>query len=278
MLTSPEFLRETHLIGRRCQEHMLDSAHHPVLRNAHLIWVGDSTLFAPYRMVRLRSVHSHIVVSLAGRGRTLIDGRAVEWRPGQILLAPVGAHHAFEIEGKGPWRLAWAFYDDTPARPAIPGRRPELVDADGRDFVSSLQMLTREAAGIADPARMAALVTLLDSSARRLAGTDQVDQRLWRLWDRVESDLAHAWTVAEMAKIACMSAEHLRRLCHRHHQRSPLSHLTHLRLRRASTMLRNTPEKLEEIALRVGYGSMYSFSTAFRRWSGLPPARFRRGA
>jgi hypothetical protein len=40
----PEFLREIHLIGRRCREHMLDSEHFPVLRNAPFIWVGHSVL------------------------------------------------------------------------------------------------------------------------------------------------------------------------------------------------------------------------------------------
>lgn len=277
MRTPPEFFRETHLIGRRCQEHMLDSAHFPVLRNAPFIWIGDSTLRAPYRMVRLSAVHSHIVVSISGHGRTLIDGKAVDWRPGQVLLAPVGAHHAFEIADDGPWHLAWVFYDDTAARPALPMRQPLLVEADGRDFVATLQMLTREAAGSAQPAAMSALVTLLDTAARRLAGTEGIDSRIGQLWGKVEADLARDWTVAEMARVACMSTEHLRRLCHRHYRRSPLGHLTHLRLRRASTMLRATPERLEEIAAHVGYGSVYSFSTAFRRWSGVPPARFRRG-
>ncbi|WP_425437048.1 helix-turn-helix domain-containing protein [Nibricoccus aquaticus] len=51
------------------------------------------------------------------------------------------------------------------------------------------------------------------------------------------------------------------------YQRSPMEHLTHLRRRRASTTLRSTPAQLEEIAERTGYGSVYSFSTAFRRWS-----------
>jgi len=74
-----------------------------------------------------------------------------------------------------------------------------------------------------------------------------------------------------------MSEEHLRRLCHKHYQRSPMDHLTHLRLRRAGTMLRSSPEKMEEIAHQAGYESVYSFSAAFRRWSGIPPARFRRG-
>jgi len=277
MRTPPEYLRETHLIGRRCREHMLDSEHFPVLQNAPFIWVGYSVLYAPYRMVRLRSVHSHVVACVAGRGRTLIGGEVVKWKPGQVLLAPVGVHHAFEPDGVGPWTIAWIFFDDLVAAPALQLRQAELIEADTKDFVSILRMLTREAVGAAQPAMMQALVTLLNIHARRLAGGEAVDLRLWRLWGEVESDLAHDWTVAELARRASMSEEHLRRLCHKHYQRSPADHLTHLRLRRAGTTLRSSPEKMEEIARQVGYASVYSFSAAFRRWSGVPPARFRRG-
>jgi transcriptional regulator GlxA family with amidase domain len=82
--------------------------------------------------------------------------------------------------------------------------------------------------------------------------------------------------VSELARLACMSEEHRRRLCHEDYQRSPMDHLTHLRLRRAGTMLRSSPEKVEGIAHQAGYASVYCFSAAFRRWSSIPPARFRR--
>jgi transcriptional regulator GlxA family with amidase domain len=49
-----------------------------------------------------------------------------------------------------------------------------------------------------------------------------------------------------------------------------------LRMRRASTLLRSTPEKVETIAQQVGYGSVCAFSTALKRWSGQGPALFRR--
>ena len=256
---------------------MLDSEHYPALRNAPFIWVGYSVLRPPYRLVRLRSVHSHIVASVAGRGRTLIGGKLVKWEPGQVLLAPVGVHHAFEIDGPGPWTIAWVFFEDRESAPAIRTQQAELVDAETTDFVSALRMLIREAAGAAQPAMMEALVTLLDTTARRLAGADTMDQRLLRLWSEIELDLARDWTLSGLAKLACMSEEHLRRLCHLHYQRSPIDHLKHLRLRRASTTLRSSTEKIEEISRQVGYASVYSFSTAFRRWSGVPPARFRRG-
>lgn len=277
MLLSHEYLRETHLIGRRCREQMLDSEHCPALRDAPFIWVGHGTLRAPYRMVRLRSVHSHIIACVSGRGRTVIDGRLVDWNPGQVLLAPVGAYHAFEVAGQGPWTIAWVFFDDRESAPALRNRQTELVAADAGDFVATVRMLTREALGPAQPAALGALVTLLDTCARRLAGTDVGDRRLWRLWPKVEADLARRWTVPELARLACVSGEHLRRLCHRHHQRSPLAHVAQLRMRRAAILLRSSQEKMEDIARRSGYSSAYAFAAAFRRWSGIPPARFRRG-
>lgn len=275
MRGSIQFFRETHIVGRRCRELMLDSEHFPVLRKAPFIWVGYSELRAPYRMVRLRSVHSHIVAAVSGRGRTLIDGDVVDWRPGQVLIAPVGQHHAFEVTGSGPWTIAWVFFDDTCAAPAVQGERPRLIEADASDFVATLRMLTREASGPSHAPVLEALVSILETTTRRLTGNEPVDQRLWRLWSAVERDLAHPWTVSALARSAAMSEEHLRRLCHRSHHRSPIDHLTHLRMRRASTMLRSSPAKLEEVAATVGYGSVYSFSVAFRRWSGVPPGRFR---
>lgn len=256
---------------------MIDSRNFPVLRNAPFIWIGYCVLYAPYRMVRLSSVHSHVVACVAGRGRTVIDGKVRQWSPGQVLLGPVGAYHAFEPDGPGPWTIAWIFFDDHISAPALRLREAQLVERDATDFISSVDMLTREALGAAQPAVMEALVTLLNAQARRLVGGEAVDLRLWRLWGEVESDLAHGWTVAELARRASMSEEHLRRLCHRHYQRSPMDHLTHLRLRRAGTTLRSSSEKMEEVARQVGYASVYSFSAAFRRWSGVPPARFRRG-
>jgi AraC-like DNA-binding protein len=273
-----KYFSETHMIGHRCREHILDSEHFPVLREAPFIWIGHSVLYSPYRMVRLNAVRSHIVVSISGRGRALIGGKMVDWLPGHALLAPIGLHHAFEIEGRGPWIIAWAFFDDTISAPTLRARHNQLVEANGNDFYSILQMLTREAAGAGQPAMMAALVTLLDVCSRRMAGIKTVDPRLWRLWEKVETDLSRDWNMRELARIACMSEEHLRRLCHKHYQRSPVDYLTHLRLRRASMMLRSSHEKVDLIAQHVGYASMYSFSSAFRRWSGMPPTEFRRNA
>ncbi|MBC2606095.1 helix-turn-helix transcriptional regulator [Pelagicoccus albus] len=270
-----QFLSETHIIGPECRERALDNERFPILKNAPFIWVGYSVLKPPYRIVRLNSVHSHIIVSVSGKGRTLIDGQSVDWEPRQALLGPVGKHHGFEIAGSEPWTIAWIFFDDHPSSPALKGQKVELVDSPSNDFETTVSMLLHEASGPAQPNVMAALVTILDANARRLAGSEEVDQRLWKLWEKVESNLAYPWTTLEMSRSANMSEEHLRRLCQKDYQRSPMRHLTKLRMSRASVMLKSSTMSIEEIASKVGYASVYSFSAAFKRQTGYSPGKTR---
>ncbi len=277
MLPAPAHLRETHLIGPRCREWVLDREHFPQLRSARLVWVGHGELRPPYRMIRPYSPYSHVVACFGGRGRVLVDGAEVDWRPGHVLLAPVNRLHAFEVAGREPWRIAWVFFDDREGPPVVAGDRARLVAAEAGDFVSALQMLTREASGVAQPALIQSLVAVVETYARRLAGSEPVDARLWRLWERVEGDLARDWSGQELARVAALSEEHLRRLCQRHLRRSPMAHVTQLRMQRACTLLRSTSAKLEVVAQQVGFSSIYAFSGAFKRWSGVPPSEFRSG-
>lgn len=275
MLPPPEHLIETHLIGPRCREWVLDRADFAPLRPAQLVWVGHSELLAPYRMVRLRSPYSHVVACCGGRGRVLIDGKQVDWLPGQVLLAPVNALHAFEVAGREPWRIAWVFFDDQKGPPVVSGEKSRLVEAETRDFAAALQMLTREAAGARQPALLQSLVATVEALARRLAGPVPLDARLWRLWEAVAGDLGRDWSGAELAQAAALSEEHLRRLCQRCFRRSPMAYLSQLRMQRACMLLRSTSAKIEDVAQQVGFSSIYAFSNAFKRWSGVPPSAFR---
>jgi len=68
------------------------------------------------------------------------------------------------------------------------------------------------------------------------SGAHEIDAA--RLWERVEADLGRDWDGRGLSQVAALSEEHLRRLCHRHDQRSPMAYLAQLRLHRAATLLR----------------------------------------
>ena len=91
----------------------------------------------------------------------------------------------------------------------------------------------------------------------------------------MHSDLAHPWTVAELARVAAMSRSAFAALFKAVTGDSPLTYLTCWRVHRAKTLLRDTDLPLTEIAVR-GYDSDTALSRAFRRFEPLPPGAWRR--
>jgi len=56
---------------------------------------------------------------------------------------------------------------------------------------------------------------------------------------------------------------------------SPKRYITRTRLAHAATLLHQTDASLAEIALRIGYGSEFSFVKAFKRNFGIAPGTYR---
>jgi AraC-like DNA-binding protein len=268
-------LRETFLIGPTCRESVVSSDRVPQLASSRFIWIGLSEVRPPYRIVRPCTKYSHIVASIHGQGKVLLNGKVVDWRPNQVLISPRGSLHAFEAVWPEPWILAWVFYQDCEGEAFVPGGDTRCVETDCSNFAQVLQLLLKETSGERDEQTIQSLVALLHTHVQRLIGNTNTDLRLSRLWHSVESDLRYPWDVEKLAKKAFLSAEQLRRLCHRYHRKSPMAHVRDLRMHYASGLLRSSACSVENVALQAGFASLYSFSAAFKRWSGVSPARFR---
>jgi len=92
----------------------------------------------------------------------------------------------------------------------------------------------------------------------------------------VASRLGDSWTLAQLAREAGYSNEHLRRLCRRQLGRSPMHQVSYLRMRHAAERLTVTEQTIEAIALEVGYQNPFVFSNAFTKWIGWRPSEYRR--
>lgn len=87
----------------------------------------------------------------------------------------------------------------------------------------------------------------------------------------------HAWTLDELARTCRLSRAAFSRRFHDVVGAPPMTYLTQLRLARGADLLRDDRLTLEAVARRVGYGSGFSFSAAFKRDYGVSPADYRRG-
>jgi transcriptional regulator GlxA family with amidase domain len=84
------------------------------------------------------------------------------------------------------------------------------------------------------------------------------------------------WTVESLAAEVSMSRAAFARRFTGLVGEAPLTYLAQWRLNLAARRLRDTDDPIVAVAAQVGYGSEYSFSRAFTRFHGKPPARYRR--
>jgi len=86
----------------------------------------------------------------------------------------------------------------------------------------------------------------------------------------------HAWTVEELARKVGLSRTALAERFMHYLGRPPIQYLTRWRLTLAADRLRDRTASIGRVAEQVGYDSEASFTRAFKRTFGLPPAAWRR--
>ena len=101
-------------------------------------------------------------------------------------------------------------------------------------------------------------------------------RRLCRVRDLLRDCLDQELTLDDICMEADLSAWHLLRTFRGAFGETPHEFLTRLRLDRARDLLTVTSRPVTEICFDVGFSSLGSFSTLFRRHVGLSPAQFRR--
>ncbi|MBT1186037.1 AraC family transcriptional regulator [Streptomyces sp. CJ_13] len=89
---------------------------------------------------------------------------------------------------------------------------------------------------------------------------------------------AHGWTVEELGVKAGVSRASLARRFTELVGEPPMAYLTGWRLALAADLLREPDATVAKVARRVGYGSAFALSTAFKRVRGVSPQEFRTGA
>jgi AraC-like DNA-binding protein len=104
------------------------------------------------------------------------------------------------------------------------------------------------------------------------------DPQVGRCLSAIIRDPAHAWSVASLAQLCAMSRSGFAARFTDLVGESPMQHVTRVRMRFATSVLREGTEPLAALADRFGYQSEAAFSRAFKRVVGTPPGAIRRSA
>lgn len=180
------------------------------------------------------------------------------------------------IQGKA-CTMAWIAFDERRSRELNTqtfSNRP--IPLDPTAICSAIRMMISELEGPANPSALVNCAELIDIFVGRLLKDKALDPRVSNLIRKLHTSLSYPWSVSEMAKLCHVSDVQLRRLFKRYCNRSPMAHLTQLRLTRAAYLLQETNQTVEWVAHEVGYSDSFAFSVAFKRHFRQSPSVFRK--
>jgi len=236
----------------------------PLLKTHGIAHVGRMWAGPGFQVIRLDASGTFVLAGLEGQGETLIDGQWRTIKENEICLR---------------WTFGWVRYQESGETSQIlSSDSPVIQKSSVAPLKHAIAGLSAELAGeTSEDALQHHWVELIHRHVLKAARPYQRDDRLWNLWKTVENDLARHWTLDDLGKIAHVSHEHLRRLCKQQLGRSPIQQLTYLRIHRAVSLLTTSDDKIETIAREVGYDNPFTFSNAFKRWTGRRPSDFQQG-
>ncbi len=112
--------------------------------------------------------------------------------------------------------------------------------------------------------------------ALRQSTKEDLYRRLLLAQDYAHSCFCEQVTLADLAKVACLSPSYFLRAYRTVFGETPHQTLVRRRLECAQDLLRGTKMSVQEVCRQVGFVSLGSFSWLFRNRVGVPPQEYRR--
>lgn len=263
----------------------------PVLRDLCVTHIGAFRADRSHYVKRDGGSRQHVLIAcMAGRGEGRIDGRSWSLGRGECVILPAGRPHAYRSDPRQPWTIFWVHFageraadylsmlaagEEDPVRGVD---RMEVLAEAFEDCFRHTQAGFGEESMLGLSTAFARLLGLLRVHRKTSGiGSRDAETRMRAALTRMRADLAHPWSLAELAALAGLSVPHFSELCRDRTGLPPLALLIRLRLQRAMELLQQGTHNVGEAGRAVGYADPFYFSRLFRKHLGLPPNDCRGG-
>ncbi|QHS58356.1 AraC family transcriptional regulator [Chitinophaga agri] len=120
------------------------------------------------------------------------------------------------------------------------------------------------------------LIQVSRKITRQTHSTRDFPQAFTNLEMALRQDLAHQWTVEEMAGLVGMGTTLFTEKVKNFTGFSPINYLINIRISEAIRLLKRADISVTDIALDIGFYSSQHFSTTFKKLTGYRPSEFRK--
>ncbi|GAA1941361.1 helix-turn-helix domain-containing protein [Kitasatospora viridis] len=207
-----------------------------------------------------------------------VDGTAHAIRPGRVSLVPPGTTVRYRYRGRSEHLYVHLRLGSAGSPLSI----PVIQDAGAELVPLTAQLRSALAAWPHSPARAtaevwAALWRVAQLAPSRAVGTAETHPAVAAALAMIEARLAEPLSVAEIAKAAGVSHNHLTRLFRAATGHTVVGYLRARRMARARHFLQATTLSIPAIAASVGIPDLQAFNKACRRDLGASPRGIRNG-
>lgn len=248
-------------------------------------------LFSRKKSFGHRVLHHHrflLITCLRGKGSVIVDSRLAHLNPGcALLVTPYQFHHYGRFTNP---EMLWLFLtfelDNEEEFNFLRGRVLKMSPMQMtylRQLAERYTELNGKRTASPEITLLAALLLeefrITAASGRKavpLTKESGVSRRLVQDVARyVNSHAAETIRIPDVARALGYSESHLRARFRALADIGLGAYIRRLRLHRARTIMLTSGLRLQEIAERCGYDSIYTFSRAFRKEMGTSPSRYR---
>jgi AraC-like DNA-binding protein len=267
-------IAEIQELGEKTSERLVKERAAKELANRFLY--GAGVIHTQGGMFYLQKVNAWlIVVCYSGIGEVLVKNDWSTITTGSLYVVPPNTVAGYRTVAPNSWGLCWSMYYRLEELSGSALTAPVVLPCETKPYLKAILALYSESEGACDPVALALHVELLHIETLRILSIPQISYSKDRLWDKVRSDLAAPWTLRDLSREGCTNREQLRKQTQEDYARSPVQHVTALRIERAKYLLKTTNLPITKIANQVGYSDAFAFSRAFKQISGRSPAQVR---
>ena len=232
-------------------------------------------------IIRTRTIFHYVI---SGKGRLTLNGKEYEIRGGQGFLIPAKVPAYYIADEEDPWSYVWIHVDGP--------RAAELFKNAGLDINNPIFTPTEDASEIINIireiyensdnecfcySRVYEFFNCIISKSSTTIKQD-VDPRLAYVKSAINFirlKYSEQITIENIADACGLNRSYLSRLFKHATGYSPQSYLQEYRMKKASALLLESAETINNIALLVGYSDTFTFSKAFKRSKGVSPSEYR---
>ncbi len=220
---------------------------------------------------------------ITGKFRTVYPGGSCLVEPGNLYLMPCSL--PLKLEGIEPCTHGWIHFVSKQLQTipmlgypqSVPLEKPELI----REKFYSVYRKMKVCASFADAVMLKNTVTellvpFLEKISDHLPDSILPVSEFMKVVDYIDLQLKRNIEVAELSGLLGMSRAEFSASFRKVFGVPPKQYISIRRLFHAKQLLMESPLPIKEIALRCGYRDEFFFHRIFKKYTGIPPARYRK--